>query len=136
MMRAAVLSLLLLAGCATAPAPLGAQSPQGDWLTVSIAGQPAEGEANVHFDAPGGAVHGSAPCNSFGGMTYTLAGARILIGGHGQMTLRACADPARQERERIFTDVLFKSPHFRIDGDVMQLTGPSGDVVELRRAAP
>ena len=31
-------------------------------------------------------------------------------------------------------DVLFQSPHFVIYGDVMQLTGPSGAVVELRRA--
>ena len=136
MMRAAVLSALLLAGCATAPAPgvpLGQQSPQGDWIVSRIAGQPAEGEGQVRFGPPGGAINGRAPCNSFGGLTYTLAGARILTAGNGAMTRMACADPARQDRERIFADVLFRDPHFVIYGDVMMLTGPSGDVLELRR---
>jgi heat shock protein HslJ len=130
MIRALIFSALLLAGCATVPP---SQSPQGDWQIVSIAGQSAEGEGEVHFDPPGGAVRGRAPCNGFGGLQYTLAGARILMTGDGAMTLRACADPLRQERERIFVDVLFKSPHFRIDDDRMLLTGPSGQVVELRR---
>ena len=134
MIRALVLSAVRLAGCATT-GPLGDQSPQGDWLTVSIDGQPAEGEGTVHFDAPGGGVHGRAPCNGFGGNRYTLAGARILMSGDGMITTAACADPRRQERERIFMDVLWQSPHFRIDGDRMMLTGPSGKVVELRRAA-
>ena len=133
-MRAIVLSALLLAGCATTPVPLGPQSPEGDWRLVRIGGQSAEGEGRVHFDAPGGGISGQAPCNGFGSTTYTLAGARILTEG-GIITSAACADRARQERERILMDeVLWKSPHFVIYGNRMLLTGPNGAVVELRRA--
>lgn len=133
-MRAIVLFALLLAGCATTPVPLGPQSPEGDWQLMRIGGQSAEGEGQVRFDAPGGTINGRAPCNGFGSISYTLAGARILTEG-GMITTAACADRDRQERERILMDeVLWKSPHFVIYGDRMMLTGPSGAVVEMRRA--
>lgn len=134
MLRALALSAFLLAGCATTPVPLGQQSPEGDWLLVRIGGQSAEGEGRVHFDAPGGAISGQAPCNGFGSTTYTLAGARILT-ADGIITSAACLDEARARRERILMDeVLWKSPHFVIYGERMMLTGPSGAVVELRKA--
>ena len=133
MIRAAVLSMLLLAGCETPSVPLGQQSPQGNWVITRIGGQEAAGEGHVHFDPPGGQIKGRAPCNSFSGASYTLAGARILS-TDGAVTEMACLDQQRQARERIFLDVLFQSPHFVIYGDVLQLTGPSGAVVELRRA--
>ena len=136
MIRAAILSALLLAGCATTPAsvPLGPQSPEGRWVLVRIDGQSAEGEGRVHFEAPGGIISGQAPCNGFGSIHYTLAGARILTEG-GMITTAGCRDEQRAHRERVLMDaVLWKSPHFVIYGDRMMLTGPGGEVVELRRA--
>ncbi|HEX5776489.1 MAG TPA: META domain-containing protein [Caulobacteraceae bacterium] len=133
MIRALVLSGMLLAGCATAPTPLGQQSPEGDWLLVRIDGQRADGEGRIHFDPPGGGISGQAPCNGFGSIQYTLAGARLLTSG-GMITTAGCRDEPRAHRERVLMDaVLWKSPHFVIYGDRMMLTGPGGEVVELRR---
>ena len=134
MIRALVLSGALLAGCATTPVPLGDQSPQGDWLLVRIDGQRADGEGGIHFDAPGGGISGQAPCNGFGSIAYTVAGARLLT-SDGVITTASCRDEQRAHRERVLMDaVLWKSPHFVIRGDRMMLTGPGGEVVELRRA--
>ncbi len=103
------------------------------WTALSVGGVPAPMDASVtalfspNVEEEGtGTISGSAGCNNYNA-GYTVSGDSITV-AQGISTLRACADPAVDEFERLFNTSLASAESFDILGEQMVLRSPDGDI--------
>ena len=100
------------------------------WRAVAVNGRPpiAGSEPTVVFAA--GEVKGSAGCNSYGGRyAYDPSTGAIAFQDLG-MTLMACAEPARNDIETLFTRAINQAATASIDPEGrLVLSGPGGEIV-------
>jgi heat shock protein HslJ len=100
------------------------------WRVVSINGRPpvAGSEPTAVFAAA--EVKGSAGCNSYGGQyQYDASSGAIAFSDLG-MTAMACAEPARNDVEALFTQAINQAASASIDPEGrLVLSGPGGEIV-------
>jgi heat shock protein HslJ len=100
------------------------------WRAVSVSGRPpiAGSEPTVVFAAA--EVKDSAGCNSYGGRySYEPSTGAIAFQDLG-MTLMACAEPARNDVELLFTRAINQATSASIDPDGrLVLSGPGGEII-------
>ncbi len=130
---AVVVLALILAACGESdlsrearPTTLAASA----WRVVAVNGRPpiAGSEPTAVFAAA--EVKGSAGCNSYGGRyTYDPSTGAIAFQDLG-MTLMACAEPARNDIEALFTRAINQAATASIDpAGRLVLSGPGGEIV-------
>ena len=107
--------------------------PGSAWQVTTFAGQTplADHPMTFEFDNEG-SIAGDASCNRFGG-TCTIAGNTIKIGPL-RSTRRAC-EPDIMQQEQKFLALLSAATAWSIDGDVLVLTAPDGEIRASRTAA-
>ena len=100
------------------------------WKVVTINGRaPVPGsEPTAVFVAA--EVKGSAGCNSYGGQyQYDASSGAIAFRDLG-MTAMACAEPARNDVEALFTQAINQAASASIDPEGrLVLSGPGGEIV-------
>jgi heat shock protein HslJ len=100
------------------------------WRVLSVNGRvPVPGsEPTAAFTAA--EVRGSAGCNQYGGRyIYDSASGSITFQGLG-MTAMACAEPARNDFEGLFTQAINAATSASIDPEGrLVLSGPGGEIV-------
>lgn len=100
------------------------------WRVVAVNGRPpiAGSEPTAVFAAA--EVKGSAGCNSYGGRyTYDHSTGAIAFQDLG-MTLMACAEPARNDMEALFSRAINQAATASIDPEGrLVLSGPGGEIV-------
>ncbi len=100
------------------------------WRVVAVNGRPpiAGSEPTVVFTAA--EVKGSAGCNSYGGhYEYAPSTGAIAFRDLG-MTAMACAEPARNDIEVLFTRAINQAATASIDpAGRLVLSGPGGEIV-------
>lgn len=100
------------------------------WRVVSVNGRPpvAGAEPTAAFAAT--EVRGSAGCNSYGGQyTYEPSTGAIAFRDLG-VTAMACAEPARNDFEGLFTRAINQANSASIDPEGrLVLSGPGGEIV-------
>ena len=128
-----VVLALLLAACGESgltreahPATLAGSA----WRVVAVNGRPpiAGSEPTIVFAAA--EVKGSAGCNSYGGRyAYEPSTGAIAFRALG-MTMMACAEPARNDIEALFTRAINQAATASIDPEGrLVLSGPGGEIV-------
>lgn len=130
----ALLAFLVAACGADEPTPSG---PAGDhpttlagtsWTVVAINGIQVSREAQPAFGFDASTVKGSGGCNRFGGgYRYEPASGELRFSDLG-MTAMACAEPARNQAETAFMQVLGQPAlvvTLQPDGHVL-IGGPGG----------
>jgi heat shock protein HslJ len=140
-----LVSLLVLAGCASSSTPSASSSPSPGssaavdlvgptWTVTSVAGQDtvAASRPTMMFGADG-RVQGTGSCNSYGG-PYQLDGDAIEVGDLAS-TMMLCVDQAIANQETAFFAALGGAQTWRIDetGHLI-LDGVSKIVAEARPA--
>jgi heat shock protein HslJ len=133
----AVLLVVLLAACSAPATPpddsnglrLGALTGT-TWRVVTVNGRTpvAGGEPTATFTAT--QVTGSAGCNQYGG-GYAFDASTGAIGfADMRMTAMACAEPARNDFESLFTQTMRQATSAAVDpAGRLVLSGPAGQVV-------
>ncbi len=103
------------------------------WTALSVGGVPVPMDATVtalfspNVEEEGtGTISGTSGCNNYNA-GYTVSGDTITV-AQGISTLRACADPAVDELERLFNTSLASAESFDILGEQMILRSPDGDI--------
>jgi heat shock protein HslJ len=100
------------------------------WRVVAVNGRPpvAGSEPTAAFAAT--EVKGSAGCNAYGGRyTYDAASGAIAFQDMGA-TAMACAEPARNDFEGLFTRAISQATSASIDpAGRLVLSGPGGEIV-------
>jgi len=123
-----IISLFLIVSCSIMPGTGSNQLSGTTWKLISYAGNnPLPGKnMTASFDTK--EIRGSASCNSYFG-SYQLKGDRISIGELG-WTEMACLDPEGiMEQEQAIMKLLSESSSFSIQGDRLQITTSSGDLL-------
>jgi len=130
-----LLSLLLTATATLAmetnqPTPT---LPGSAWQVKTFAGQTplADHAITFEFDNEGNIV-GDGSCNRFGG-SCKIEGDKIEVGPL-RSTRRAC-EPDIMQQEQKFLALLAAATAWSIDGDVLILTAPDGEIRASRTAA-
>ena len=125
---------LLLAGCATTPAP-GA-SLVGAWTVESVGGAMVLGSAplTVEFDETN-RVFGSSGCNRYtGAYSHDPVTGALTVTPLG-VTRRACVDPALMAQERRLLDALQRATRAEARDGGVTLGAAGADIVLRRRAS-
>ena len=140
----AILVVLLAACSAPATPPGGSVGPRlGDligtsWRVVTVNGRTpiAGGEPTAIFTAT--QVTGSAGCNHYGGTYAFDASSGAIVFANMGMTAMACAEPAWNDFEMLFSQAMGQVNTAAIDpAGRLVLSGPAGQVVlmlDLARA--
>jgi heat shock protein HslJ len=130
-----LLSLLLTATATLAmetnqPTPT---LPGSAWQVKTFAGQTplADHAITFEFDNEGN-IGGDGSCNRFGG-SCKIEGDKIEVGPL-RSTRRAC-EPDIMQQEQKFLALLAAATAWSIDGDVLILTAPDGEIRASRTAA-
>jgi heat shock protein HslJ len=100
------------------------------WRVVSVNGRPpvAGSVPTAVFAATD--VKGSAGCNSYGGQYAYDPSTGVIAFRDLGMTAMACAEPARNDFEGIFTQAINQARSASIDPDGrLVLSGPGGEIV-------
>ncbi len=107
--------------------------PGSAWQVTTFAGQTplADHPITFEFDNEGN-IAGDASCNRFGG-TCTIEANTMKIGPL-RSTRRAC-EPEIMQQEQKFLALLSAATTWSIDGDVLILTAPDGEIRASRTAA-
>jgi heat shock protein HslJ len=130
-----LLSLLLTATAALAMETnkQTATLPGSAWQVKTFAGQTplADHAITFEFDNEGNIV-GDGSCNRFGG-SCKIEGDKIEVGPL-RSTRRAC-EPDIMQQEQKFLALLAAATAWSIDGDVLILTAPDGEIRASRTAA-
>ena len=103
------------------------------WKVTTFAGQTplADHPITFEFDNEGN-IAGDGSCNRFGG-SCEIKGDKIKIGPL-RSTRRAC-EPEIMQQEQKFLALLTAATTWLIDGDVLILTAPDGEIRASRTAA-
>jgi len=121
-------SLLFAASCSIMPGTGSNQLSGTTWKLISYASNiPLPGkDMTASFNTK--EIRGSASCNTYFG-TYRLKGDQISIGELG-WTEMACMDPEGiMEQEQAIMKLISESSSFSIQGDRLQITTSSGDLL-------
>jgi heat shock protein HslJ len=107
--------------------------PGSAWQVKTFAGQTplADHAITFEFDNEGNIV-GDGSCNRFGG-SCKIEGDKIEVGPL-RSTRRAC-EPDIMQQEQKFLALLAAATAWSIDGDVLILTAPDGEIRASRTAA-
>ncbi len=130
-MRMIFLLLLMLGGCATAPA--GRQFANVAWRAADINGVPVSPNAPITMEVQGGGqVSGSAGCNRYSG-TYRWLSKEGIKFSTISTTRMACPDDV-MDQERRFLSILaaVEGYSFYSDGG-LSLISPDGRAIRFRR---
>jgi heat shock protein HslJ len=103
-----------------------AKLPGSAWQVTTFAGQTplADHPITFEFDTEGN-IAGDASCNRFGG-NCTIEGNTMKIGPL-RSTRRAC-EPEIMQQEQKFLALLSAATTWSIDGDVLVLIAPEGEI--------
>ncbi len=107
----------------------------GDWIVVSLNGNPIETQnvPTLTFTESGN-VSGEGGCNTFGG-TYSTDGNGLTLSGL-TTTLVACDEDTVNAQERAYLEALNLTGLYILDGDTLTLSNEAGEaLVVLRRNA-
>lgn len=129
-MRAAIMAMLALAGCATT---VGGQALEGvEWRAADLNGAPILAGAPLTLRLDGGRAAGSAGCNSFSGAYRLRSDAKIDIDAVAT-TRRACAEDV-MDQERRYLSILENAASYGVyrDGS-LSLISPDGRAVRFRQ---
>jgi heat shock protein HslJ len=107
--------------------------PGSAWQVTTFAGQTplADHPITFEFDNEGN-IAGDGSCNRFGG-SCKIEGDKIEVGPL-RSTRRAC-EPDIMQQEQKFLALLAAATTWSIDGDVLILTAPDGEIMASRTAA-
>ena len=113
------------------PSPSGGGSLAGtEWILREIRGGPPIGEAEITLvveDSTGG---GNSGCNHYGGAYAFDASTGAIVFRDMGMTAMACAEPARNDFEMLFSQAMGQVNTATIDpAGRLILSGPTGQVV-------
>lgn len=123
-----LICLLFTISCSIIPGAGSNQLSGTSWKLVSFSdNKPLPGkDMTAVFDSE--EIRGSSSCNSYFG-SYRIKGNQISIGNLG-WTEMACMDPEGiMEQEQTIMKLLSESSSFSIQGDKMQITTSSGDIL-------
>jgi heat shock protein HslJ len=137
------MTMALLLGAALAVAGAAAQAEEAvkltdkSWTLTEFGGESfapkPSGNAHVIFRA-NGKFSGYAFCNSMFS-SYASEGGKLTIKPIG-ITMRACVDPADNDREQAFLKALREVRGWQIEGDRLALLDEKGTVVARFVAEP
>jgi heat shock protein HslJ len=107
--------------------------PGSAWQVTTFAGRTplADHPITFEFDNEGN-IAGDGSCNRFGG-SCKIEGDKIEVGPL-RSTRRAC-EPDIMQQEQKFLALLAAATAWSIDGDVLILTAPDGEIRAIRTAA-
>lgn len=130
-MRAALLSVLLIAGCTDFSESVGAAAPTGTvWELETINDRAAEGRLTLTFLASG-RVRGQLPCNSYAArQTAPLPWFELQNFESGDTRCEASALETR------YLDLLGSMDLAEPAGEALLLTNPEGDTLFFRARPP
>ncbi len=131
-----LLLTLLLTACAALAMETNKQTatlPGSAWQVINFAGQAplANHPITIEFDNEGN-IAGDGSCNRFGG-SCKIEGDKIEVGPL-RSTRRAC-EPDIMQQEQKFLALLTAATAWSMDGDVLILTAPDGEIRASRTAA-
>jgi heat shock protein HslJ len=129
MKRAALLTAVIVAGCATQPVAPASDLLDTYWRVVLIDGQavarrPGTREPHIVLRREGSRVSGFGGCNSLAG-TFQQDGGTLRFGDKLAMTRMACVGEG-DALEAAFTKALLSTSSFRIAADQLELRDAQG----------
>lgn len=134
MIEALALSVCLLHAADQQPRANPADAPpyDGDWIVEVIDNIKIMPDSRVTMTIRGGAITGSASCNTYRG-SFTVTGDAIRV-GQLLRTMKSC-DPPRMSEEADFFLVLSDVSGYDSRGrNTLVLTTPAGKSITARRA--
>jgi putative lipoprotein len=104
------------------------------WKATAIGDRPARVAENIPephllLHPADSRASGSSGCNGFSG-SYQLSGDSLRF-GKLVSTLRACVDPELNSQERAFLDALGATRTWRVTGDTLVLSAPTGPLARF-----
>jgi heat shock protein HslJ len=124
----AIVAVIVYTAGSTPPAAL--TQPTWTLTTLVVDGQEqllsSSRAATLHVGAHDGQISGSGGCNGYGG-SYTLHGSQLQI-GELRSTAMACLDPVVSAQESHYLQALSRVATYRLEGNMLTLSGESGRV--------